>query len=90
MMSKVGDLGSFDKHLDAFQKEGYISFFQRDAMKATLEVGHAAMHRGHLPNTQDLEVALDVVEGIMAPMYHQQRAAEKMAERVPPRPPRKS
>jgi hypothetical protein len=40
MMPKVGDLGSFEKQLDAFEKAGYISFIQRDTMKATLEVGH--------------------------------------------------
>ena len=89
MVSKVGDLGSFEKQLNAFQAAGYISFIQRDAMKATLEVGHAAMHRAFQPTEQDLEVALDVVEGIMAPLYAHHSAAEKMAERIPPRLPRK-
>jgi hypothetical protein len=89
MVSKVGDLGSFEKQLNAFQDGGYISFIQRDAMKATLEVGHAAMHRAFNPTEHDLKVALDVVEGIMAPLYAHQIEAEKMAERVPPRPPRK-
>jgi len=69
MVSKVGDLGSFEKQLNAFQDAGYISFIQRDAMKATLEVGHATMHRAFRPSEQDLKVALDVVEGIMAPLY---------------------
>jgi len=90
MVSKVGDLGSFEKHLDAFQEAGYISFVQRETMVATIEVGHATTHRGHLPNAEDLQVALDIVEGIMAPIYHHQGAAEKMVDRVPPRPPRKS
>jgi hypothetical protein len=89
MVSKVGDLGSFEKQLDAFEEAGYISFIQRDAMKATLEVGHAAMHRAYKPTEEDVKLALDVVEGIMAPLYHYQRKAEHMADRVPPRPPRK-
>ena len=63
MVSKVGDLGSFEKQLDAFEKGGYISFIQRDAMTATLEVGHAAMHRAHQPTEEDVKVALDIVEG---------------------------
>ena len=90
MVSKVGDLGSFENQLDAFQSGGFISFVQRDAMRATLEIGHAAMHRAYLPSAADLQVALDVVEGIMAPIYHHHSATEKMVERVPPRPPRKS
>ncbi len=89
MVSKVGDLGSFEKQLNAFQDAGYISFIQRDAMKATLEVGHATMHRAFRPSEQDLKVALDVVEGIMAPLYAHHSDAEKMAERIPPRPRRK-
>ena len=89
MVSKVGDRGSFEKQLEAFEKAGYISFIQRDAMKATLEVGHAAMHRAYNPTEEDVKVALDIVEGVMAPLYHHQSKAEKMADRVPPRPPRK-
>jgi hypothetical protein len=84
MITKVGDLGSFDKQLNAFQEKGYVSFVQRDTVKATLEVGHAAMHRRYKPTEKDLKIALDVVEGIMAPLQ-----AEEMADRVPPRPPRK-
>jgi len=89
MVSKVGDLSSFEKQLDAFEKDGYISFIQRDAMKATLEVGHAAMHRAYKPTEEDVKLALDIVEGVMAPLYHHQSKAEKMADRVPPRPPRR-
>jgi hypothetical protein len=89
MVSKVGDLGSFEKQLDAFEKAGYISFIQRDAMKATLEVGHAAMHRAYNPTEEDVKLALDIVEGVMAPLYHHPSKLEKMADRVPPRPLRK-
>jgi hypothetical protein len=89
MISKVGDGGSFQEQLEAFEKAGYISFIQRDAMKATLEVGHAAMHRAYTPTEEDVKVALDIVEGVMAPLYHHRAQAEKMADRVPPRPPRR-
>jgi hypothetical protein len=89
MVSKVGDLGSFEKQLDAFQNAGNISFVQRDAMQATLDVGHAAMHRASRPTEEDVKLALDIVEGVMAPLYSHQNKAEKMADRVPPRPPRK-
>jgi Domain of unknown function (DUF4145) len=89
MVSKIGDLGSFERQLNAFQDAGYISVIQMDALRATLEVGHAAMHRGFNPTEQDLNIALDVVEGIMAPLYAHHGAAEKMAKRVPPRTSRK-
>lgn len=87
MISKVGDCGSFENQIKAFQEGGYISSIQRDAMTATLEVGHAAMHRAYRPTEQDLTIALDVVEGVMAPLYRHRDEAKKMANRVPPRQP---
>lgn len=85
MVSKVGDLGSFDKQMEAFAKAGYISLIQMDTMRATLEVGHAAMHRAYRPTEADVKIALDIVEGVMAPLYHHARKAEEMADRVPHR-----
>jgi hypothetical protein len=37
------------------------------------------------PTEQDLKIALDVVEGILAPIFGHKDAAEKLADRVPPR-----
>ena len=88
MILKVGDHRSFDKNLDEFQNAGYLSLLQRDAMRATLDVGHAAMHRAFKPTEEDLKVALDVVEGVLAPIFAHKEAAEKLADRVPPRPPK--
>jgi Domain of unknown function (DUF4145) len=81
---KVGDLGSFEKQLDAFASAGYISLIQLNTMKGTLEVGHAAMHRAYKPTEEDVKVALDIVEGVMAPLYHHGTKAEKMADRGHP------
>jgi hypothetical protein len=88
MVLKVGDLRTFEDKLDAFQNAGYISLLQRDAMQETLEVGHAAMHRSFKPRGDELRVALDIVEGIFAPIFDHKRAATKLADRVPPRPSR--
>lgn len=88
MIQKIGDLQGFNTKLDAFQKAGFISAIQRDAMRATLDVGDAAMHRGFVPTEKDLTLALDIVEGVLAPIYEHQTEAEKMADRVPPRAPK--
>jgi hypothetical protein len=90
MIHKVNDLKGFDRKLDEFQKQGYISAIQRDAMRATLDVGDAAMHRAFLPTEKDLTLALDIVEGVLAPIYDHRTEAEKMADRVPPRRPQPS
>jgi hypothetical protein len=88
MIMKIGDLATFDQKLDAFQKQGFISFLQRDAMRATLDVGDAAMHRAFKPTETELKVALDIVEGVLAPIFGHKEAAEKLADRVPPRGPK--
>jgi Domain of unknown function (DUF4145) len=88
MILKVGDLDTFDQKLDAFQKQGYISLIQRDAMRSTLDVGDAAMHRAFKPTEQDLKIALDVVEGVFSPIFGHKEEAERLGDRVPPRPPR--
>jgi hypothetical protein len=90
MIAKIGDIGGFDKKLDAFQQAGFISLIQRDAMRATLDVGDAAMHRAFLPDRQELSTSLDIAEGVMSAIYSHRQAAEKLGDRVPPRKPRAS
>jgi hypothetical protein len=85
MILKVGDLRTFDMKLDAFQEQGYISLLQRDALRATLDLGDAAVHRAHKPSESDLTLALDVVEGVLAPIYAHKEPAVRLAESVPPR-----
>jgi len=86
MINKVGDNGSFLKNLDAFQRAGYISLVQRDALNDILDAGHAAIHRAYEPKTKDIEIALDITEGIMAAIFVHADAAKEVSERLPARP----
>lgn len=85
MILKVGDLQTFNQKLDAFEKAGFISSIQRESMRATLDVGDAAMHRGFVPKERELAVALDVVEGVMAPIFGHYEDAKALSQRVPAR-----
>jgi hypothetical protein len=85
MIAKVGDNGSFSEKMERFHEKGYISLIQRDAMRETIEVGHAAMHRSFAPSEQELNTALDIVEGIMAAVFDHSEAAMTLAKRVPQR-----
>jgi hypothetical protein len=82
---KVGDKGTFAKNLDAFQQAGYISLVQRDALNDILDAGHAAIHRGYKPTEKDIQIALDIIEGVMAAIFVHADAAKKVSERVPAR-----
>jgi Domain of unknown function (DUF4145) len=92
MIMKIGDIGGFEKKLDAFQNKGFISLVQRDAMRTTLDLGDAAMHRAFAPDWDDLNTALDISEGVMAAIYAHPPASTKLGDRVPRRklPPRKN
>jgi hypothetical protein len=85
MILKVGDLRTFDEKIEAFHKAGYVSLIQLDAMRETLEIGHAAMHRSFKPNEDELTTALDIVEGILAAIFDHAEAARQLAKRVPPK-----
>jgi hypothetical protein len=85
MIQKVGDNGSFVKNLDAFQQAGYVSLVQRDALNDILDAGHATIHRAYEPKTKDIQIALDITEGIMAAIFVHADAAKQVSERVPAR-----
>jgi hypothetical protein len=55
MVTKCGDRGTFNKNLDAFQTDGYVSPVQRERLETVLEVGHAAIHRGYKPSKEVAE-----------------------------------
>jgi Domain of unknown function (DUF4145) len=85
MIHKVEDNGSFAKNLNAFQQGGYVSLVQRDALNDILDAGHATIHRAYEPKTKDIQIALDITEGIMAAIFVHAEAAKKVSERVPAR-----
>jgi len=85
MIHKVGDKGSFVKNLEAFHQAGYVSLVQRDALNDILDAGHATIHRAYEPKTKDIQIALDITEGIMAAIFVHADAAKKVSERVPAR-----
>jgi hypothetical protein len=59
MIANVGDLGSFDEKLKEFEKRGFASSVQLEALHSTIEVDHAAMHRAHKPTEEDIKLALE-------------------------------
>jgi hypothetical protein len=89
MIDNVGDRGSFQKNIDAFKENGYISLIEFDYLKATLEAGHAVIHRGFTPKTDHLNSALDIMEGILATLYVHAEGAQELSERVPRRQPKR-
>lgn len=85
IISKVGDRGSFSANLEAFKETDHISLLQFDALNTILEMGHAVIHRGFVPTEYELKRALDIMEGVLAPIYDRQEVSEQLSERIPAR-----
>ncbi|MDV6342361.1 DUF4145 domain-containing protein [Nitrosomonas sp. Is24] len=85
MIDKVGDNGSFAGNLNKFKSDGFISDVQHSALSAALELGHASIHRGHIPSEFQLEIALDITENIVHGLYVIGHHAQESVKSLPPR-----
>ena len=86
MISKTGDLHSFDKHIAAFESLGYVSTIEAKRLKTVLEAGHAAIHRSFKPAFEDVLTSVDIAEHIIATVYVHEKPVADLSSRVPPRP----
>jgi hypothetical protein len=87
VMNREGDLGSFGAGLNALVTRGLIGTRQRDVLRAALDVGDAAAHRGHRPSRDDVNTVIDIVEHLlMAELLGP--AADELRTRTPARPAR--
>lgn len=85
MIAKVGDHQSFAANVQIFQKGGYVSVKQAEALNTILDAGNAAIHRGWTPSRQDVNVLLDIAESIIASVYLHGQDVKELKERIPPR-----
>lgn len=58
----VGEQKTFALGLEELHKQEFIATKERKVIEAAVEAGHAAMHRGHQPTAEDVNVVIDIVE----------------------------
>ncbi|MBS0597336.1 MAG: DUF4145 domain-containing protein [Proteobacteria bacterium] len=80
----VGDQGNFPKGLDELEKGDLIGKRDRTIIEAAIEAGSAAMHRGHQPTADDVNVVIDIVERMIQAEILEAKAKE-LAATTPPR-----
>lgn len=80
----VGDQGNFPKGLDELEKRDLIGKRDRTIIEAAIEAGSAAMHRGHQPTADDVNVVIDVVERMIQAEILEAKA-KALAAATPPR-----
>ncbi|KAB5626404.1 DUF4145 domain-containing protein [Pseudomonas putida] len=81
----VGNTGSFEHRLGLLVSSGQLATDDKATLKAALEAGNAAAHRGHNPHTADLNAAMDIVEHLLHRFVLKQSAAS-LQKNTPPRP----
>lgn len=69
MLSQIEDQNNFQKNLDAFITAGFVGERSRELLAKVLEVGHAAIHRGHEVGRQDMLVILGLIESLVELIY---------------------
>lgn len=80
----VGDQGNFTKGLDELKKNDLIGKRDRAIIEAAIEAGSAAMHRGHQPTADDVNVVIDIVERMIQAEILEAKA-KALAATTPPR-----
>ena len=65
ILDKVGDVGTFGQKIAKLQTDGYLSDKNRETLRAALEVGNAASHRGHRPTQEHVDTVIDIVENLL-------------------------
>lgn len=85
MIKKVGDNGTFKENLSALLRKGLVSELDVQHLRDVLEVGHAAIHRGHLPTVQDVLNALDVAETLVKRLYLDKNTVDALKKSIPHR-----
>ena len=84
MNTALGDIGGFQQKFDKLVAGGYLSKQNRDVLETALETGHAVVHRGHLPQKDDVSLVFDIVENLLQTMVLQ-RKSEQLKKRTPKR-----
>jgi hypothetical protein len=80
----IGDIGGFAQKLKKLREEGHISLVQYSQLEVVIEAGNAAAHRGHRCDSDDIQSALAIVEGLLAHERYGE-AIEKLRAKTPSR-----
>lgn len=84
-VSKIGDMGGFDKKLTQLKSLNFISESQYQALCVVTDSGNAAAHRGFSPSKQDINTSLAVLEAIFYFETNKTRL-KSLETSIPPRP----
>ena len=84
MNKTIGDIGGFQAKLKRLEEGGYLSSKNRAILEPALDAGHAATHRGHEPNSEDVNLVFDIVENLIQTLVLENKV-EQLKKNTPKR-----
>ena len=82
---KVGDVRNFPEGWKKLKEIGAISDHEIEILNVTVQAGHAAAHRGHAPNDEDMSVILDTAENLLRRFFILEADAKRLSKSIPSR-----
>jgi len=83
------DPGNFTQGMNELVAANRMTSEERELIDAAFDAGSAAMHRGHQPEVDDVNTAIDIVERVVHAEVLKKKA-KALADATPKRPPRKA
>ncbi len=65
IIEKIGDQGTFQQKLNVLVKKGIITRSKANTLKAAIDAGNAAAHRGYKPDQKILFKIADIVDNLL-------------------------
>lgn len=85
MVEKIGDVGTFNKKLEQFEKNGFATKNQIQLLAKVLDAGNASAHRAYFPNKEDIRTCVDVVKHLLHGIYILGPQVTKLVKNTPKR-----
>lgn len=84
LTATVGNDGYFVERLEKLVRVGELAPLDKGTLRAALEAGNAAAHRGYNPAVTDLNIVMDIVENLLQ-KHVLQSTAKRLEKTTPPR-----
>jgi len=87
VIKKVGDQGSFRTRLEEFSNKGYATLAYAEHIHSVFDTGSAAIHRGHIPNQDDVKTCIEVIMHFLKGIYDFEQKINSLKNNTPRRNP---
>lgn len=84
VLDKIGDVGTFQKKIQALVDRGYLGSQQQNTLNVAIDAGNAAAHRGYNPSSEVLNHVIDVIEHLVL-SYVFEEESQSIKENIPKR-----